>query len=132
MVLNRKLLTKALFQDEKKFLSNYEYRQQTYRLADLLDYGWEMDYDSTHFADRLAPYETYGLLTSNLYLGISTLNKADKAAAIFVKDHGYGGLMVYNVHNSSAVRYFLTRFSKALYGADIIMNCVQTEEENKR
>ncbi len=96
---NGKLLTKALYADESYFTAYYKGS----RLADFLDYGWEMTYDSPNFDSRLLKYVTYGLHKENIYLGISVDKNYHyaNAAASYIMQQNFGGVMSYNVSHDS-------------------------------
>lgn len=118
-----KLLTKALFQDAYYFQSEYDGT----RLADLLDYGWEMSYGSAGPTYRLGPYVRYGMKPSTLLFGESTGDYQSQAAE-WAKDTvggGYRGLMIYNVTQSS--QPFLNEIAKAegQEGVKVLPNCLK-------
>lgn len=118
-----KLLTKALFRDAYYFRSEYE----GVRLADLLDFGWEMSYGGGAPSYRLAPYVNYGMQPQRLLFGESTGDYQPQAASWAKEtiDDGYRGIMVYNVTRDSAS--FLDAIAKAegQEGVDILPHCLK-------
>lgn len=110
-----KILSKALFADHSYFTATYE----GHKLADFLDYGWEMSYFSSNYASRLSPYVQSGMLKPNLALGISTNSPYSTVAAAttFVEQNGYGGVMVYNLTKDS--HSLLAQIAKIQNGIEI-------------
>lgn len=117
-----RLLTKALFLDGAYFTAVYD----GHTLADFLDYGWEMSYFSGDFPARLNTYVGYHMLKSKLALGVSNgaRDPAASEATTFIKQSGFGGMMVYNVKNTS--RDYLTQIAQTEYGTAVntIPNCL--------
>ncbi len=93
-----KVLTKALYADHWFFAADY----QGMKLADFLDYGWEMTYggDASY---RLPPYVKFGMQPAKLALGITAQQstQAAKAAANYIQANHFGGVMVYNVDRNA-------------------------------
>ncbi|MHB1949715.1 MAG: glycosyl hydrolase family 18 protein [Gammaproteobacteria bacterium] len=117
-----KILSKALYKDADYFTASYKGK----KLADYLDYGWEMRYNSPNFAQRLSPYVGFNMPLQNLALGAST-QSADPTAnsiASFILQNMYGGVMVYNVKNDS--QDYLTQLAQVEYRVNInvLSNCL--------
>lgn len=110
-----KILSKALYDDDSYFAAAFEGK----KLADYLDYGWEMSYSSSNFDHRLGHYLNYGLLKRNLALGVNTgfASPLAKDASSFVMKNGYAGVMVFDVKNNS--RNYLSQISWVEYRADV-------------
>lgn len=115
-----KILSKALFADSAYFAANYE----GHKLAEFLDYGWEMSYFSSGYDYRLNPYLGYGMTKQNLALGVSTGMAGPTNSANYVVKNGFGGMMVFNLAKNSEA--YLTQMTKAEYGVDVavIPNCL--------
>jgi GH18 family chitinase len=92
-----KLITKALFNDTQYFSATYNGK----KAGELLDYGWEMTYGQTNYSGRLQPYIDAGMAKSKLFIGVDIGGSDQAGAAQFVKKSGYGGVMTYNISNSS-------------------------------
>ncbi len=111
-----KILSKALFSDQRYFAANYN----GYRLADFLDYGWEMSYGYSGYERRLSPYVQYGVMKNHLALGESTHygTLPVKNAASYILQNKYGGIMVYDVKSNS--RDYLSALAQTEYQTDVI------------
>jgi len=118
-----KLLTKALWSDYSYFMSEYK----GHHLADYLDYGWEMSYGGGSPEWRLKWYSEHGMKRSQLSLGFSNGANASTSAQWTkeVKDGGYGGVMIYNVMNTS--ESFLDNLSMAEGSGHVVAlpNCLK-------
>lgn len=104
-----KIISKALFQDLQYFGPSWGGNT----LADTLTYGWQMSYGDPAYQQRLQPYVNAGMGKNRLAIGVSTNACDGGPAASFVKNNGYGGVMVYNVTNDSTA--CLSQISQALY-----------------
>jgi len=104
-----KIISKALFSDQSYFTATWNGR----RLADYLDYGWEMTYGWTDYASRLSPYLSAGMTKAKLGIGASTDGSDGASAATYVKNNGIGTLMTFNVTNGSTS--YLTGQSNVLF-----------------
>ena len=93
-----KILSKALFDDQRYFTASYK----GMKLADFLDFGWEMSYGGNPDY-RLPPYVKYGMNKPSLALGISSNSgsQAARSATQYVMDKSFGGVMMYNVNYNS-------------------------------
>lgn len=116
-----KIVSKALLVDDQYFAANYK----GHKLAEYLDYGWEMSYDYTNYESRLASYVQYGVQKNNLALGESTHDGSQPAinSANYIMQNNYGGMMVYDVTNGS--REYLSALAQAEFKTDVMMlpNC---------
>lgn len=94
-----KLLTKALFADAAYFRANYK----GHKLAEFLDYGWEMSYYSGDFKYRLAEYLANGMSASQLMLGGWTqLSHPDPfLIGQFTAENTLAGVMIYDITTAS-------------------------------
>ncbi|WP_394843500.1 glycosyl hydrolase family 18 protein [Pendulispora brunnea] len=106
-----KIISKALFTD----LSYFQASWNGHKLAEYLDYGWEMSYGSTNYGGRLSGYLSNGMTKAKLGIGASTGGSDGARAAQYVKDNGIGTFMVYNVTKSS--QSYLSSTSNVLFGA---------------
>ncbi|WP_394824595.1 glycosyl hydrolase family 18 protein [Pendulispora albinea] len=117
-----KIISKALFSDTSYFRA----RWNGHKLADYLDYGWEMTYGYTNYAARLSPYLAQGMTKEKLSIGVSTGGSDGAGAAKYVNDNGIGTLMTYNVTKSS--QSYLSGQSRVLYGGKTVQvkpNCLK-------
>lgn len=115
-VMPNYLITKDLWADIRHFDAEYEGR----KLADNLDYGFEMSYGGSAIG-TLSPYESKGMSKDSLCKGFWEKqlphNVEDEVEAI--KDHGYRGCSIFIWENTpDAVQAIpLTkRIQTALYG----------------
>nr|WP_199157757.1 glycosyl hydrolase family 18 protein [Pedobacter sp. ASV2] len=104
------ITSKALFSDSEDFSASIKVDKQKYILSDLLDYGWEMTYQSSFYAYRLSDYETAGMTKARLGLGIDFsdgLNdeQSGTETAKYVKDNAYKFVMYYDVKGADLSRY---------------------------
>ncbi|EKD70430.1 MAG: hypothetical protein ACD_46C00535G0003 [uncultured bacterium] len=116
-----KILSKALFSDRAYF----EATDNGDKLADFLDYGWEMSYSYRDYANRLNQYTKLGMKKENLALGVSVNGFGNaNAEATFIMKNNFGGVMVYNVGNNS--QNYLSSISNVEYGTNVqaIPNCL--------
>ena len=102
-----KIVSKALFQDSQYFGPALN----GHTLTGNLTYGWEMSYFDPDYAGRLQPYVDAGMGKNQLAIGVDTGRTHGPAAASFVRQNGYGGIMVFNV---------LSGVSNALYGQNTV------------
>jgi GH18 family chitinase len=112
-----KILSKALFADRQYFNANYEGA----KLADFLDYGWEMTYGYRDFARRLDPYVKSGVPKKYLALGESAQSSTQGAsgAVSHIMKNNFGGMMVYNVrHNSQG---YLSKLAQAEFNTTVTL-----------
>jgi hypothetical protein len=109
-----KIVSKALFADSQYLKPTW----QGHTLPGNLVYGWEMSYGGD-YADRLQPYVRAGMSKSQLAIGVSTdMGNDGAAAASFVRQNGYGGIMVFDVTKNSTD--YLSGISNALYGQNTV------------
>lgn len=92
-----KYITKALFKDAQYFSASYNGK----KAGDILDFGWEMSYGNGDYAGRLRPYLQAGMSAGKLFVGVDIGETDEAAAAGFVRQNGYAGLMTYNIGNGS-------------------------------
>ena len=95
-----KIISKALFTDGRCFNATWD----GLKLADNLSYGWEISYWNPNANSRLRPYLDAGMQKKKLGLGVainSTQTFMTREIAQFVKDKGFGGMMIYNVTKNS-------------------------------
>lgn len=104
------IISKALFSDQSYFTATWN----GHKLADYLNYGWEMTYGWTDYASRLSPYLSAGMTKDKLGIGASTDGSDGPSAAQYVKSNGIGFSMIYNVTSGS--QSYLTGQSKVLFG----------------
>jgi hypothetical protein len=108
-----KILSKALFTDQNVFQANYKGR----KLAEFLNYGWEMTYGNDNAASRLSPYLGYGMSKERLAIGVNPgLGAADRLAT-YARQNGLGGVMVFNVTKSSAA--YLSTIARVQSGQSV-------------
>jgi len=105
-----KIISKALFQDTQYFGPTWGGNT----LAGNLTYGWEMTYGDPAYGQRLQPYVDAGMGKNQLAIGVSTSNCDGSSAASFIKNNGYGGVMVFTITSDSTD--CLSQISNALYG----------------
>ncbi len=106
-----KLLTMALYGDEADFETAYN----GHKLAEYLDYGWEMDYGNSSFDGRLAPYLQNGMTKNNLTIGASTLVNYPSAADVveYLQSNHYSNSMIYNITAASDSEGYAEQFTTA-------------------
>ncbi len=118
-----KLLTKALFSDKKYFKASYN----GHKLADYLDYGWEMSYGSNDFDDRLSTYFHNGMTANKLMIGGWTQSSDPSPRDIgqYTANNNLAGVMVYDVNNNS--QNYLSALAMGQYKDQIqvLPNCLQ-------
>ena len=120
-----KLLTKALYEDSTYFQATY----QGHRLADYLDYGWEMSYSDDQFADRLAVYLQNGMTPNQVMLGgwTAVTYPTPYQIAQYNTQKSLAGTMVYDI--TSASQNYLTQVFQGQLGSqvsvDVTSNCLQ-------
>lgn len=77
-----KILSKALFEDYYYFAAEYH----GHKLADYLDYGWEMSYFYSDYEARMHTYLGYGMTPEKLALGLDTAMGPNTQTAVnFIK-----------------------------------------------
>jgi hypothetical protein len=116
-----KILSKALFSDRQVFTTPFG----QFNLAQLLNYGSEMTYRNPDAAGRLEPYIGYRMKKSGLLIGVSADNDPAAGTVVnYVKNNGYGGVMVYNVGATSG--RFLSSLADIEFGdaVSIVQNCL--------
>jgi len=109
-----KIVSKALFQDSQYFGPTWN----GHTLTGNLTYGWEMSYFDSDYAGRLQPYVDAGMGKNQLAIGVDTSRTDGAAAASFVRQNGYGGIMVFNVTKDSTS--YLSGISNALFGQNTV------------
>lgn len=117
-----KILSKALFSDHNYFQA----KSNNDKLADYLDYGWEMSYSYGNYEGRLNPYIQYGMNKNSLALGVSVSDYGNaKAETAYIMKNGFGGVMAYNVGSASS--NYLSSIAKNEYNTSIqaIPNCLR-------
>jgi hypothetical protein len=119
-----KLLTKALFNDAPYFAARYK----GHKLAEFLDYGFEMSYDNSNFAGRLAPYLVYGMTPQKLMLGGWTERPFPSPVALgsYTLSNNLAGTMVYDITTHS--QNYLSEVADGEYSGDgviVLPNCLQ-------
>lgn len=118
-----KLLTKALFGDEAVFEANY----QGHKLAEYLDYGWEMSYYDGGFDWRLAGYLKNGMTAGKLMIGGWTQMSYPSPEEIgnYTQQKQLAGAMVYDVKTDS--QEYLGQLAQGEYHSENIVvmpNCL--------
>ena len=117
-----KILSKALYDDSDYFSANYN----GHKLAEYLDYAWEMSYGTPSYDYRLSPYVNNGVQKLHLALGESTRSSPQTAqnAASYIMNNGYGGMMIYNVKDDS--QNYLSSLAQTEFGTDVYVepNCL--------
>jgi hypothetical protein len=98
-LMPNKIITKALYQDKKYFRASW----RGHRLAENLDYGWEMDYGGPP-RPRVAPY-TRWLTKKQLSLGFWSGDRSRTPIedVQWLQYQGYAGVMVYGFEDQSGV-----------------------------
>lgn len=118
-----KILSKALFRDREFFQATYH----NHKLADFLNYGWEMSYWSEDARARLNPYLGYGMPKTSLIIGVNTNNSPAVVANLtaYVKQNGLGGVMVFNVTRDSGS--YLSQIANIEYNqvVNVDANCLR-------
>ena len=109
-----KIIAKALFVDAQYFGPTWEGNG----LAGNLSYGWEMTYGDSAYGERLQPYVDAGMGKNQSAIGVSISDCDGDPAGSFVKNNGYGGVMVFNVTDDSTS--CLSQISQALYNQNIV------------
>jgi hypothetical protein len=114
------IVSKALWSDSQYFGPTWN----GHGLAGNLVYGWEMSYGDQDYSGRLQPYVDAGMTKNELAIGVKTDGNDGAAAAKFVRQNGYGGVMVFTVSNSSGT--YLSTVSQALYSQNTMVktNCL--------
>jgi Glycosyl hydrolases family 18 len=99
-LMPNKIITKALFEDKKYFRASWK----GHRLAENLDYGWEMAYGGAP-RPRVAPY-TRWLSKKQLSLGFwsGSPSRTPIEDVQWLRDQGYAGLMAYGFEDRSGVK----------------------------
>ena len=94
-----KLLTKALFNDYKYFKADYK----NHKLAEYLDYGWEMTYSNSNFDSRLEFYLRNGMTRNKLMIGAWAANTYPDPYALgqYTMNKLLAGAMIYDVTRDS-------------------------------
>jgi hypothetical protein len=118
-----KLLTKALYGDSDYF----EARYNGHRLADYLNYGWEMTYYSDDFDNRLSTYLQNGLSQNQLMIGGWTAYYTSPdpyQIGQYTTQHALAGSMVYDITKFSQA--YLSQLSKGQENTSVIIseNCL--------
>jgi GH18 family chitinase len=113
-----KLLTKALYLDHAFFTASVD----GHKLAEYLDFGWEMSYGLLNFDARLFRYLNYGMQKENIYLGTEINNnyKTANAAASYVTQKNFGGMMTYNLKEDS--QHYLNVLAQAEANTNVIIS----------
>lgn len=113
-----KLLTKALNQDSQYFEATY----LGHRLADYLDYGWEMSYSDDQFASRLAVYLQHGMTPGNIMLGgwTAVTYPTPYQIAQYNTQNSLAGTMVYDITSTS--QNYLTQVFQGQLGSQVTVN----------
>lgn len=113
-----KLLTKALFADGSYFTSTYK----GHRLAEYLDYGWEMSYGSPDFEGRLAFYLENGMSADRLMIGGWAAHTYPDPYQMgqFTADKSLAGSMVYDITRTS--QQYLTQILNGQAGREVSVN----------
>lgn len=118
-----KIISKALFSDINDFSATYK----GHKLAEFLDYGWEMSYGAGNFEYRLQPYLNYGMNKNKLSLGVNVNQDKDSGArtAAYLMEHQYPGLMIYNLGNNSYA--YLTKLAQveADTSIEVVPDCLR-------
>ena len=98
-LMPNKIITKALFEDKRYFRASWE----GHRLAENLDYGWEMSYGDPP-GPRLVPY-TRWLSKKQLSLGFwsGAPSRTPIEDVHWLRDQGYAGIMVFGFEEQSGV-----------------------------
>ena len=99
-LMPNKIITKALFEDKTYFRATW----RGHKLADNLDYGWEMSYGGPP-RPRVAPY-TRWLTKKQLSLGFwsGDPSRTPIEDAQWLRGQGYAGVMVYGFEDRSGVK----------------------------
>jgi len=121
-----KYITKALFSDIQYFNATYNGK----KAGDILDYGWEMTYDSANYSGRLQPYVNAGMAKTKLSIGVDVNASDQTTAGQFARNNGYAGVMIYNVSNNSQAS--LSKVSQALFNSATTVkpNCLQQDSSH--
>lgn len=121
-----KLLTKALFNDVQYFMVNYK----DHRLAEYLDYGWEMTYSYGNFNERLAPYLQNGMTADRLMIGgwAAYTYPDPYQIGLYTAQKSLAGAMVYDVTRLSQkyLSQVLNGEAGKQIGIDVEANCLQS------
>ncbi len=119
-----KLLNKALFRDKDFFRANFNNQ----KLADLLDFGWEMSYELPLNKRGLDAYEHSNMPKNSLLHGVWTNETENSIAEVFhfVKKNHYGGVMVFNLKKDSQpfLRQLVRDQTDEQGDVDILPNCL--------
>jgi hypothetical protein len=101
-----KIISKALWSDETYFTSKYQGKT----LADTLSYGWEMTYGAS--PESVLPFYNSpgGMATNTVSKGFwSGSASPDPSANVqWIKDNGYGGLMIFSFETQANIDYMGT------------------------
>lgn len=122
-----KIISKALYEDGSYFSASWTPPGggSEVSLAQNLTYGWEMSYwvqNCPGLTSLLQDYVGYGMSKNRLAGGASTSSTSDAAAKTLtqcVKNNSYGGMMIFNVTDSSQI--FLSEISNVLYGQNTVI-----------
>ena len=120
---NGKILTKALFDDDAYFKASYNGS----KLAEYLDYGWEMTYDNVGSSiSNINNYISFGMNPADLAIGVNesqtSVAQAEKTGAYVAS--ALGGVMVYNVTNQ--LQSYLSDIAGQEYGNGVTINVAQS------
>jgi len=101
-LMPQKLITKALWMDSQYFSAKWEGK----KLADFIDYGWEMSYFSYQTPEqRLSPYLQWGMAKEQLSLGFSAEERFKSywptvsGTTQIVMQEGFRGAMLFDFEN---------------------------------
>ena len=99
-LMPNKIITKALYEDKKYFRASWK----GHRLAENLDYGWEMSYGGPP-RPRVAPY-TRWLRKKQLSLGFwsGSPSRTPIEDVQWLRAQGYAGIMLYGFEEQSGVK----------------------------
>jgi len=95
-----KIISKALWSDLEYFQSSYQGKT----LAETLTYGWEMSYGAPP-EDVLPPYVSAGMAKNTVSKGFwsGSPSPTPDADVKWIKDNGYGGIMIYAFEEQSNI-----------------------------
>ena len=116
------ITSKALWIDSADFQASVMVDGSKYVLSGLLNYGWEMGYQSAP-SSRLGMYEKAGMTKDRLGLGVDFADKLNTmksglAAAKYVKDKSYRFMMYFDVKGTDLANY--SAISNLFYNRKLI------------
>jgi GH18 family chitinase len=120
-----KLLTKALFSDTRYFQDTYK----GHKLAEYLDYGFEMSYTTSYFQKRLQVYLANGMTNEKLMLGGWTQKEFPSPVELgaYSRNNNLAGVMIYDVTKLKTTETYLSSVAMGEYNetVNVLPGCLK-------